>query len=422
VLLYRTDLSSEPKLVKTFRVGKNAVWDGTIEGAPAPAGVYLVGFKVRDKACNVGSFPIGGVPLTQDPPPGTTQHAGITVRYLAAQPPLAPVPAGSRALVYVDSRQKPYRWTLFPTGARKPVSHGAGAAPTLRVRLPTEGLYRLELTSGAHTTSVPLLASLAPGSPHARILVVLPAMTWQGLNPVDDNDDGLPDTLAAGVPIRLDRVYANGLPAGIGNEAALLSYLSKNHLRYDLTTDLALAEGANPSLNGRRAVVFAGTERWLPSSLGARLRTFVRGGGRVLSIGVDSLRRYSTVDQTMQGLEARRPTPAAAADLFGAHLGAVVTQRHPLLTLAGPSDPLHLFSQTSGAFTGFKAYQPITQLDPPAKMLATAGVSQQTPSIAAFRYGTGLVVEIGLVGFEQSLRHNIDTQALLNRLWTVLAR
>jgi hypothetical protein len=251
---------------------------------------------------------------------------------------------------------------------------------------------------------------------------VLPALTWQGLNPVDDDGDGLPDTLAANVPIMLDRPYANGLPAGLGDEAALLTYLTKNHLRYDLTTDLALAEGADPSLGGRRAVVFAGTERWLPSSLGARLRTFVRGGGRVLSIGVDSLRRYSTVDQTPQGPKARRPTPAAAADLFGAHLGAVVTQRQPLLTLANPSDPLHLFSQTSGAFTGFTAYQPITQLDPPAKMLSSAGVSQRMPSIAAFRYGTGLVVEIGLVGFEQSLRHNIDAQALLNRLWTVLAR
>jgi hypothetical protein len=175
-------------------------------------------------------------------------------------------------------------------------------------------------------------------------------------------------------------------------------------------------------LSGRAAVVFAGTERWLPSSLGAQLRTFVRGGGRVLSIGVDSLRRYSTVDQTPQGPRARRPTPAGAADLFGAHLGAVVTQRHPLLTLANQSDPLRLFSQTSGAFTGFKAYQPITQLDAPAKMLSKAGVSQQTPSIAAFRYGTGLVVEIGLIGFEQSLRHNVDTQAFVNRLWTVLAR
>ena len=47
------------------------------------------------------------------------------------------------------------------------------------------------------------------------MLVVLPALTWQGHNPVDDNGDGLPDTLDAGVPIELDRPLADGLPAGL---------------------------------------------------------------------------------------------------------------------------------------------------------------------------------------------------------------
>lgn len=422
VLLYRTDLGPKPRLVKAFRVGKKAAWDGTIHGQPAPAGVYLVGFKATDKACNAGSFPLGGLPLTQDPPAGTTLHAGVTVRYLAAEPPLAPVPAGSRALVYVDSRGRPYSWTLTEAGVRKPVSHGAGRSFALRVRLPEEGLYRLSIVSGSHTTAVPLLASIPPGSSHARILVVLPALTWQGLNPVDDNGDGLPDTLTADVPIELSRVYANGFPAGIGDEAALLSYLTRHHLRYDLTTDVALANGANPGLSGRRGVVFAGTERWLPAQLVTRLRTFVRNGGDVLSIGIDSLRRYSTIDQTPQGPEALRPTAPADTDLFGARLGAVVTQRHPLLTLVNPPDRLRLFSQTSGAFTGFNAFQPVQAITPPSKMLSMAGISPQSPSIAAFRFARGVVVEIGLVGFEQSLRSNVDSQLLVNRLWTVLAR
>jgi hypothetical protein len=421
VLLYRTDVPGKPRLVKTFRVGKTAVWDGTIHQQPAPPGVYLVGFKVTDKACNVGSFPIGGLPLAQDPPRGTTEHAGVTVRYLAAEPPLTPVPAGSRALVYIDSRGRPYRWTLSQFGVRKQVSHGTGHSFRLNVRLPATGLYRLSIASGSHTTEVPLLASIAPGSPHARILVALPALTWQGVNPVDDNGDGLPDTLTANVPIRLERPYANGMPAGLGNEAALLGYLERHHLRYDLTTDVALAEGANPGLAGRRAVVFSGAEHWLPASLVPRLRTFAHGGGRVVSIGTDALRRTVVITQTPQGLVAGRPTVAAATDLFGAQLGSVVRQRHPLLTLVIPPDRLRLFSQTSGAFTGFNAYQPIASLTPPAKMLSSAGVSSQSPSIAAFRYGNGLVVNVGLVGFEQSLRHNLDSQALVDRLWAVLA-
>jgi N,N-dimethylformamidase beta subunit-like protein len=422
VLLYRTDVPGKPQLVKTFRVGKTAVWDGTIHQLPAPAGVYLAGFKVADKACNIGSFPIGGLPLAQDPPPGTTPHAGVTVRYLAAEPPLAPVPAGSRALVYVDSRERPYRWTLSQFGVRKPVSHGTGHSFALHVRLPATGLYRLSIASGSHTTEVPLLASIPPGSPHARILVVLPALTWQGLNPVDDNGDGLPDTLAANVPIELARPYANGMPVGVGNEAALLGYLDRHHLRYDLTTDVALAQGANPGLTGRRAVVFAGNERWLPASLGPRLRTFAQNGGRVVSLGTDSLRRTAVITQTPQGLMAARPSAAAATDLFGARLGSVVAQRHPLLTLVIPPDRLRLFSQTSGAFTGFNAYQPVTSLTAPAKMLSSAGVSPQSPSIAAFRYGHGLVVDVGLIGFEQSIRHNVDSQAFVDRLWAVLAK
>jgi hypothetical protein len=398
VFIYRTDVRGAPRLVKTFKVGPNkAVWDGTIHQLPAPAGTYLVGLKVADKACNVGSFPIGGAPLTQTPPPGTTPHAGVTVRYLAAQPPLAPAPAGSRALVYVDSRGHPYRWKLFQLGVRKPVSHGS--------------------------SQVPLLASIPPGAPHARVLVVLPALTWQGANQVDDNGDGFPDTLAADVPIRLDRVYASGLPAGIGDEAALLVYLAKHHLRYDLTTDVALAQGANPGLGGRRGVVFAGTEQWLPASLAPRLRRFVTGGGRVLSIGTGSLTRLSTVAQTPPGgTEAERPTARSAADLFGAHLGHVVTQRHPLLTLVNPPDGLHLFSQTSGAFAGFDSYQPIDSLAPPAKLESSAGVTPSSPSIAGFGYGHGVVVEIGLLGFTHSLKHDVDSQTLVNRLWTVLTR
>lgn len=78
VLLYRTDVSGGPRLVKAFVTGWNkhsAVWDGTINGRPAPAGPYLVGLQVTDAACNTARWP------SQLPPsPAALARAGVTVR------------------------------------------------------------------------------------------------------------------------------------------------------------------------------------------------------------------------------------------------------------------------------------------------------------------------------------------------------
>src|SRR2546423_14994366 len=98
---------------------QRGVWAGLTNRRPPPAGVYLVGLDVTDAACNTGHFP-----ATLPPPPGSTPGAGVTVRYLAAQPPLDPVSAGSKAAVYVDSRQRPYGWSLSGQGAKKPLSSG----------------------------------------------------------------------------------------------------------------------------------------------------------------------------------------------------------------------------------------------------------------------------------------------------------
>ena len=57
IVLYRTGGGQGPQLVKKFLTpwkGQTAVWDGTINGRPAPAGSYLVGLEVTDAACNTG--------------------------------------------------------------------------------------------------------------------------------------------------------------------------------------------------------------------------------------------------------------------------------------------------------------------------------------------------------------------------------
>ncbi len=420
VQIYRTDIPGAPRLVDSFetkRHPKQATWDGTIAGVPAPAGTYLIGLQTTDLACNTGRFPIA-----LPPAPGSTPHAGVTVRYLAAQPSLDPVAAGTTAIVDVDSRTRPYAWTLAPYGARKLLSKGRSrrpGTPSLAVKLPPKrpGLYVLAIRSGTNRTAVPLVASGPRSAARQRILVVLPALTWQGENPVDDDGDGLVNTLAAGVGIRLDRPFASGLPAGLGDESALLAYLDKSHLGYDLTTDVALISGVGPPLTAYKAVVFAGTERWLPTSFVALLQSYVQHGGHVVSLGIDSLRGRVTIQNTSQGPEALAPTPPSATDALGARPASALVHTSALITVI--TDGLGIFSGTSLAFPGFGSYEPIV---PPSQPPSAAGPTTASLSIVGYHLGSGIVVEVGLAGFSSSLRRDVDAQEFVNRLWQVLGR
>ncbi len=415
VRLYRTDLPDGPRLVKSFRTrgnGSTATWDGKIAQRPAPAGIYLVGLEVTDKACNTGRFP-----ASLPPQRGSTPHAGVTVRYLAVQPPLAPVPAGSDADVLVDSRRQPYSWALQRAGAAQALVHGSSTAVMLRVPLPPggPGLFLLTARSGAHATTVPVVASGSGRSGREPpILVVLPALTWQGLNRVDDNGDGLPNTLDAGGPVKLARVLAGGLPAGWVDEQGLLGYLDRSRLAYQLTTDLGLIDGIGPSLAGHAGVVLAGSERWLTPALSASLRAYVHGGGHVVSLGLDSLRRQVDVNAG----QAINPTAPAGADIFGARPGVVAGTRD-LITVS--RDELGLFTGTSGALPGWRAYQPLNPA-PGITFTTAAGVGGAAAAVAGFHYGSGVVVEIGLPGFGHSLAGNVDAQELIANLWRVIGR
>jgi len=414
VQIYRTDLPGAPRLVKSFMTqwhGTKAIWNGKIHGRPAPQGTYLVGFAVTNKACTTGRFPSRLPPV-----PGSTPHSGVTVRYLAAQPPLAPVPAGSTALVSVDAAGQPYRWALRSAGTQTALAAGASSLSSLRVAVPPRvaGLYELSLRSGSHQTTVPLVVNATRPRP-ASILVVLPALTWQGENPVDDDGDGVPNTLLDGGPIHLARPLVNGLPAGFADEAAFLSFLTRSHLGYDLTTDLGLIDDIGPSLAGHAGVVLAGAERWLPDSTSSALRAFVQRGGHLLSIGVDSLRRGVTV----AGGRAIDPTSPRRTDALGARPAGLVTRNgDPIKVL---SDGLGIFSGTSGVWRGYPSYEPIASVAAPAEISSAAGTTSSTPSIVGYTLGRGIVVFIGLPGFGSSLTGNRDAQQLVRRLWSVLS-
>jgi hypothetical protein len=249
--------------------------------------------------------------------------------------------------------------------------------------------------------------------------VVLPALTWQGENPADDNFDGFPDTLAAGGPIVLHRPLVNGLPSGFADEAALLAYLDRTGMPYDLTTDIALVDGSGPALAGHSGVVFAGPEQWLPAALAPELRTYVEQGGRVLSIGVGSLQRTAVVKQTPAGLQALNPSPPSGTDVLEARPGPLVT--HNTEAIVRLRDQLGMFNGTSGTFPGFGSFEPILGVAAPARIVSAAGTTAQTQSIVAYRLGSGVVVDIGLPVFSASLAHDVDTQELLRRLWTILS-
>ena len=428
----RTDAGAPQLVAKGSRAPglRRWQWDGRSGGKPVPSGVYVVQVRVRDRAGNVGSNP-EQVPFDLRDSPGP---AGITVRSLAAQPPLRPVTAGERADFFVDSRARPYRWAIRRVGARKPVRRGkvaAGAKGPLKLRAPDgeSGLYLVELQAGRNRTEVPFLVQARE---RATMLVVVPAITWLGTDPVDDPPlrDGMPDTLnrPGGGRVRWPRVFAgeDGRPAGFASVAALMRYLDRNKIRYDLTSDLDLALSDAPRASDRKAVLLAGSLHWVTRPLARRLRRYVQDGGRLATFGPETLRRGVTLraDDAETGGELLRPTEQSAQDPFGAKLDPVrrADAEQPLTQLGG--DPAYgLFEGTGGTLSGFSAFE---ESAPPeeggkATVLGAMGVEPPEPdpdapadepppearyALTAIRLGEkeGLIIRVGLPQWPQRLR------------------
>ncbi len=460
VLIYRTDVTP-PRRVGQIDVpaGKRTVtWDGRLGGKLAPPGTYLMGLLVADRSGNVGTFPrplpdARGAAAARTLPAALPGHAGVTIRRLAVAPPLAPVDAGKIAVVLVDARGRSYDWALRRVGSAAVVAHGQSSSARLRVRVPhgQSGLYELTVVTlppgtaqprarnGRHRharatptrtvtgerfrSTVPLVVRTT--KPRA-VLVVLPAITWQGRNPVDDDGDGLPNTLDSVPPTPrasalLTRPFANGMPADIApGEAPLLRFLDDNLLHYDLTTDAALATGDGPPLGSHRGVVLAGNPRWITPQLRDKLRRYVRDGGHVWSIGTDSLRRTVRLDRGM----LRAPSAPQPTDALGAR---------PRQPLERPADPatitaydegrLGLFQDTSGSVSGYDAYETLAGVAPFARLDAQAGATAGVPVIAAWTLGSagGFAIHTGLPQLAAKAQAgDPDAAALVRRIWTLL--
>jgi len=424
VEVWRTDVRParqviEPRELPDGDQVQTWFWDATDdEGEPVPAGTYLVVARSRDEAGNIGES-VAQLPPAPGYGEGLEGRGGIRVRYLTAQAPHAPVAAEEPMQVAVASATGDFTWEVRRAGSGEVRKDGSGSQSRLvRFQAPggRSGLYIFEArTPGGEVARTPFYVQ---GEQARDVLVVLPAITWQGRNRVDDDGDGWPDTLAHGLPVDTRRPYAGGeLPRDLRELGApLLIALDREDLRYDITTDLALARGAGPGLEAHEGVVLAGEVRWLPDDAQRALRTFVQRGGGVLVTGPDSLRRSARVTPS----RVIEPRPAAPRTLFGARLAPV---RRVPTTVTATQDELELFAGTGGTFAGFGAFEETLDLAGGTQLAATAVTQEGARNvIVGARLGDGLVLRTGLPELPVRAGDDPELTTLLRRMWTLLGR
>lgn len=361
---------------------------------PAPAGSYVFVARACDAAGN------SGVSSTRLPPRrgDSGAQAGLTLRGVELAPGMLPLTAGRVTELSVNSPTGGFDYRLRRVGGST-VKRGIGRGATLRLRVPDaqSGLYTLTVTArrrqtgGGGTAIAPVVVS---GARARGPLLVYPAIAWQGLNQVDVDGDGFADDYASSADgrelrVRAARTLAGGrLPAGFSvREAALARYLADRPQPFAarVTTDYALALDPSPLLSGRRAVLFAGDERWITPQLGSALRQFVRRGGRVAFFAPDAFRRTVRLAAgTISG-----PSQRAERDVFGESINVEQSAAAPLVAFA---DQLALLRGPTGLFTRFENSRSRARA---AEVQTAAGRRAGSPALVAYRLGEGLVIRVG---------------------------
>lgn len=409
---------------------RTLTWNGQVNGKPAPPGMYVVQVSARDRGGNEGATPAHIPPERGD----ARGHPTLVVRTIAAEPPARPVTAGRKVRVNVDARGRPYRWRLRRLGETKPVKQRK-----VKARRPVEltapqgdsGLYLLELTAGQSTTTVPLLVQ---STTRAKMLVVVPMMTWLGTQQGDEDHDGVVNDFTTGEAVPWPRVQPGGLPADLlDNVAPLLRFLDAAGIRYDLTSDLDLALSRSPRASDRTGVLLAGSERWIPRPYARRLREYVQNGGRVASFGTEALRRGVTLRRNPGATGGRlvRPTQLANTDAFGTRLQPLRKEGSPVtLTIIGGEPDYGLLTGFDGELGGFTQLE---ESDAPGgergSLLAALGVETAPeqddattdelppparPALAATKIGDGVYIRVGLPGWTHRLSDRQVGQITLN--------
>jgi FlgD Ig-like domain len=413
VRMFRTD-GGPTRVVSRFRGNKSrsATWNGIIRGHPAADGDYAFTVTVRDRAGNVAVAP-QEIPTAASAGAGT----GVAVRRLDLTGPLGIVRAGSVARLEARPGRRSFSFALSRADSTRAVRRGRRSGNALRLRLPRRartGVYVVRVRAAGRRAAWPLAVRGVLARRARPPLVVLPAITWQGQNPVDDDLDGFAGTLDTSRSIPLARPLARGrLPAGFRSQSApLLRFLDRERLPYDLTTDLSLARGRGPSLSGAPGVVFAGSERWLPTDLEGKLRAYVEDGGRLASFGADAFHRG--VRLTSGALAA--PTGRLPRDAFGERTSLV--HASPPAPLVVGKDRLALFP--TGSLGEFSVFERSTGVPPPRRVLSAAGREAASQDFVAYRLGRGTVVRVGTPEWSRQLSA-AGVAAVTRRLWRLVS-
>jgi hypothetical protein len=417
-----------PELVRRFRGNdsRTATWDGRVSVAPertepAPEGDYAFTVAVRDRAGNATEAP-RPVPRPRVAAPGT----GVSVRNFTLRGPLSAITAGAFAHLEVGPVDRSFDFVVSRLGDPEALIDGGRIGGRFRIRIPSKmrtGVYLVRVRDGKRRAVWPLtVAGLPPRRAlgEARPLVVLPALTWQGLNRVDDDADGFADRLPFADSVRVDRPFADGgVPRRFEEEVSpLLRWLDRERMPYDLTTDLALARREGPALGNAPGVAFAGSELWMPDELHRRLRDYVADGGRVASFGADSFRR----SLTLRGDRASDPAPPRRANAFGERTEVVRTSAAPLTVF---EDGLDLFAGAAGFLGEFTVFEVSRDLPPSGRRISTAGRDAQSPAFIAFGLGEGLVIRAGTPQWARELEESalsLELPQVTKRIWRLLSR
>jgi hypothetical protein len=425
--VWRTD-DGEPRIVDRFRGDerRRGVWNGrVISGDYAVDGDYAFQARVRDRAGNEALGP-PRIPSAKTALPGT----GVAVRRLTLEGPGGVVAAGSLARLRVGPGARRFEWELTRLGSSKVLRQGTRRGATaLRVRMPDEarsGVYVVRVRARGRGASWPLVvAGLPPkGVPadRPRPLVVLPAISWQGVNPFDSDLDGFADTLASGGSIPADRPYAGGrLPAALVRQSEpLLGFLDRARLAYDLTTDLSLARGEGPALGNAPGIAIGGSAVWLPRGLRERLLAEVTEEGKAVAVfGGESLRR----SVALTGDRLRFPSPPRPDDLFGERIRS--ERVDPPAPLSVEQDRLRLFATVDSLFGEFSLIERSVSLPDGARLLSAAGRDPGEPAFVGYRLGRGTVVRVGSPQWTRQLDEralDVEVPRITKRIWQLLGR
>jgi hypothetical protein len=321
---------------------------------------------------------------------------------------------------------------MFRVGRAAPVRTGrreSGGEIKLRAPEGRSGLYVLEVFTVKRAARVPFAVQDATPAP---ILVVLPAITWFGRDTLDDDRDGLPNTLENGGPAGYPRLLAGGLPEGFSDQVApLLAFLDRQRINYDITTDLTLAASQAGLSGERQGVLLAGPHRWISTEIARRLRRYATEGGRVASFGADTLRRGVAVARD----RLLRPLPPSDDDPFGVAF-------RPQRALDGAPRPLEPVADDPeiGLLTGvaqLPGFRALEESEPSERVRVALALRDEEaiaaaeaageelppsyPALALSQLGEGTVIRVGLPEWGAQLkRGSVPVQQLTRNIADIL--